>query len=229
LENYYKLLGVTPGAGTAEIKKAFRDKAKKYHPDLTGAADAEAMRRLIAAYEALCDVERRFEHDRFYAAYAKKPGFEYRTWLNEQTDPASKAKLVFYEILRLNEDRAIEVWRENGGINFQMEKHLPRGDWMDLCFLLAEELDKRGFCFEAFKLLAAILAEEADRHYFNLFTPEIKNYTLSIAKKRLKEQVDNETWIDCIQSLIGIGFTEAEENYFKESISLALKEIRAGV
>jgi len=228
LDNYYSLLGVKQGAGAAEIKKAFREKAKKYHPDLTGASDAEAMRRLIAAYEALCDIERRFERDKFYSSYAKKPGFEYRTWLNEQTDPASKAKLVFYELLRLNEDRAIEVWRENGGINFPLEKYLPRGDWMDLCFLLAEELDKRSFCFEAFKLLALVLTEEARKPYFNLFTPEIKHYILSIIKKRLKDQIDNETWIDCIQSLIGIGFSQTEENYFKESISQALKEIRAG-
>ena len=228
MDNHYILLGVKPGAGTAEIKRAFREKAKQFHPDITGAANAEAMRKLIAAYEALCDVERRFEHDRIYSRYAKRTGFDYRTWLNEQGDPGSMAKLVFYEILRLNEDRAIEVWRENGGINFQMEKYLARGDWLDLNFLLAEELDKRGFCFEAFKLLAVILAEEARRPYFNLFTPEIKHFILAIAKRRLKEQVDNETWIGCMQELIGAGFSDNDEKYFKESISLALKEIRAG-
>ena len=224
INNHYDLLGVKPGVSAAEIKKAFRRKAKQLHPDITGSANAEAMRRLINAYEALSDFERRFEYDKIYV---NKTFFDYRTWLNEQEDPVSKAKLVFYELLRLNEERAIAVWRENGGLGFNIERYLERGDWMDCYFLLAEELDKRGFCFEAFKLLAILLAEEHRRPYFYLFTPEIKHYLLTIIKKRLKEQVDNETWIDCMQTLIGIGFSEHDEKFFKESIALSLKEIRS--
>jgi curved DNA-binding protein CbpA len=234
LDNHYKLLGIQPGASTAEIKKAFRQKAKQLHPDIAGIQHSEEMRRLIKAYEALSDVEHRFEYDRIFASYANRAGFDslqrrfhYRTWLNEQEDPASKAKLVFYELLRLNEERAIEVWRENGGLGFRMENFLERGDWMDCCFLLAEELEKRGFVFEAFKLLTVILAEEKRRVYFNLFTPEIKHYLLIMAKKKLREQVDSETWIDCMESVLGIGFSEQDEKFFKDSIANALKEIRS--
>jgi len=228
LTSYYDLLGVEPGASAAEIKKAFRQKAKKLHPDIAGSVHTEAMRKLLKAYEALSDVESRFEYDRTYAAYArnKENRFDYRTWLNAQDDPASKAKLVFYELLRLEEDRAIEVWRENGGLDFRMEKYLERGDWMDCYFILAEELDKRDFSFEAFKLLVIILAEEKRRTYFNLFTPDIRIYVKEIIKKRLREQTDNETWIDCMESLIGTGFSEHDEKSFKESISQTLKEIR---
>jgi len=228
LNNHYDLLGVKPGASTAEIKKAFRKKAKQLHPDIAGSSNAEVMRSLINAYEALSDLERRFEYDKEYKVYAKKTGFNYRTWLNEQEDPRSKAKLIFYELLRLEEERAIVIWRENGGLGFNMEKLMARDDWMDCQYILAEELDKRDFCFEAFKLLTALLAEEHRRPYFNLFTPEIKSYVKSIIKKKLKSQVDNETWIDCMESLIGIGFSEHDEKIFKESIALTLKEIRTG-
>jgi len=228
LISHYETLGVKPGASAAEIKKAFRQKAKKLHPDIAGTKHTEAMRKLLKAYEALSDVENRFEYDRIYAAYArsKKPAFDYRTWLNEQDDPVSKAKLVFFELLRLEEDRAIEVWRENGGLDFRMEKLLERGDWMDCYFILAEELDKREFSFEAFKLLVIILTEEKRAPYFNLFTPDIKIYVKDIIKKRLREQTDNETWIDCMEAIIGIGFTDHDEKIFKESISKTLKEIR---
>jgi hypothetical protein len=75
--------------------------------------------------------------------------------------------------------------------------------------------------------LTVILAEEQRSPYFNLFTPEIKHYLLAIVKKRLKEQVDSETWIDCMQLLIGIGFSYSEENFFKDSISQTLMEIRS--
>ena len=229
MTSYYELLGVKPGASAAEIKKAFRQKAKQLHPDIAGSVHTEAMRKLIKAYEALSDLESRFKYDRAYAAYArssKENRFDYRTWLNEQEDPASKAKLIFYELLHLEEDRAIKVWRENGGLDFRMEKYLERGDWMDCYFILAEELNKRDFCFEAFKLLTFILAEENRRAYFNLFTPDIRIYVKEIIRKKLREQTDNETWIDCMEALIGIGFSEHDEKIFKESITQTLKEIR---
>ena len=228
MNNHYELLGIKPGASTAEIKKAFRKKAKQLHPDIAGTTHAEAMRRLINAYEALSDIERRFQYDKAYPAHAKKTGFDYRTWLNEQEDPESKAKLIFYELLRLEEERAIAIWRENGGLDFHMEKLMSREDWMDCQYILAEELDKRDFCFEAFKLLSALLAEEHRRPYFNLFTPEIKSYVKNMIKKKLRSQVDGETWIDCMEALFGIGFSEHDENTFKESIAQTLKEIRNG-
>ena len=227
MEKHYNLLGVKPGASTAEIKRAFRKKAKQLHPDIAGSENAEEMRRLLAAYEALSDIERRFEYDKIHWHNADKSDFDYRRWLNEQNNPESRAKLIFYELLRLNEDRAIEVWRESGGLGFKLDKLMEKADWMDCQYILAEELDKRGFIFESFKLMSAILAEEKKRPYFNLFTPEIKHYLLTMTKKRLRSQVDDETWIDCMQSLIGAGFTDTEEKYIKDSIAKTLKIIRA--
>jgi curved DNA-binding protein CbpA len=226
LDNYYKLLGVKPGASAAEIKKAFRRKAKKLHPDIAGASNAAAMRKLLAAYEALSDLNRRFEYDKTYSVYAKKTGFDYRTWLNEQEKPEYKAKLIFYELLHLEDEKAIEIWRKNGGLNFQLEKHMEREDWMDCQYILAEELDRRQYSFEAFKLLAALLAEEYRRPYFNHFTPEIKKYVKTIIDKRLKKQVDNETWIACMESIMNVGFSGYEESVFYDYIEQAQKEIK---
>ena len=98
---------------------------------------------------------------------------------------------------------------------------------MDCQYILAEELDKRDFSFEAFKLLASLLEEEQRHPYFNLFTPEIKSYVKNMIKKKLRMQVDNETWIDCMESLIGIGFSQADEKFFKDSMAQTLKEMRA--
>jgi len=226
VENYYKLLGVKSDAGISEIKKAFRKKAKQLHPDIAGNEKSEAMQKLLAAYHALLNLERRFESERFYSSHTKKPEFNYRAWLKEQGDPRSIAKLIFYDLLRLEEESAIEIWQENGGLDFQLDKYMEIADWMDCQYILAEELDKRGFHFEAFKLLTAILAEEKRRPYFNLFTPEIYKYLKTLVNKKLKPQVDPETWIDCMEALIGIGFSEYDEDSFKEAMAKTLKEIR---
>jgi len=232
LEKYYKLLGVSPEASASEIKKAFRKKAKQLHPDIAGENQSEAMRKLLEAYKALSDLEKRFEEDmafrKAYQANAKKSNFNYRVWLMEQGDSRSIAKLIFYDLIRLEEDSAIETWRKNGALDFSLEKNMERSDWMDCQYILAEELDKRGFSFEAFKLMTALLKEEKRRPYFNLFTPEIYSYLRSLINKRLRSQVDDETWIDCMEALIGIGFSVHDEKRFKESIAKTLKKIRSG-
>jgi curved DNA-binding protein CbpA len=226
LNNHYDLLGVTQNASTSEIKKAFREKAKRLHPDIVGAGQAEAMRKLLAAYEVLSNPERRFEYDKAYSRFVKKDGFNYRTWLNEQDDPKCQAKLIFYELLHLEEEKAIEIWHRNGGLAFKMEKHLDREDWMDCQYILAEELDKRGLSFEAFKLMSEVLAQERHSPYFKLFTIEIESYLKAIVKQRLRKQVDDETWIECMETMVNLGFSEREQNHYKKSIADTLKKSR---
>jgi outer membrane protein OmpA-like peptidoglycan-associated protein len=61
---YYKLLGVHRTASAEEIKAAFRERAKLYHPDGSGtAADQERFRLLREAYEALRDPQKRLHYD----------------------------------------------------------------------------------------------------------------------------------------------------------------------
>jgi DnaJ-class molecular chaperone len=62
----YEILGVTRKASEAEIKKAFRNLAKKHHPD-THANDPKAVKRfqeISAAYEIVGDKEKRAQFDR---------------------------------------------------------------------------------------------------------------------------------------------------------------------
>ena len=49
--DYYEVLGVERGADDASIKKAYRQLAKKYHPDMNP-GDAEAEKRFKEASEA---------------------------------------------------------------------------------------------------------------------------------------------------------------------------------
>jgi curved DNA-binding protein CbpA len=211
LNNHYDLLGIKQDASASQIKKAFRQKAKQLHPDIAGSSKSEAMRKLLSAYEVLSSPERRFEYDKAYSRFIKKIGFDYRTWLSGRNDPESQAKLIFFELLQLEEECAIEAWRKNGGLDFRMKKHMDREDWMDCLYILAEELDRREFSFEAFKLLAEILAEEYRRPYFRLFTPEIEKYFSDLVKHRLKAQVDEEIWNRCMEIIADLEKLKAEK------------------
>jgi curved DNA-binding protein len=63
-KDYYSILGVERTADDAEIKKAYRKLARKYHPDVSKEADAEAKFKEIAeAYKALKDKETRAAYD----------------------------------------------------------------------------------------------------------------------------------------------------------------------
>ena len=62
--NYYKLLGISPKATLAEIKKAYREKAKLYHPDVNNHKQAEKLFVLInEAHEVLSDENKRYLFD----------------------------------------------------------------------------------------------------------------------------------------------------------------------
>jgi hypothetical protein len=220
MHNYYDILGIRREAGTDEIKKAFREKAKRLHPDIAGKIGEEAMRKLLTAYEVLSSAEQRYEYDRAYSRFVQNAGFDYRAWLRERSeDPASAAKLVFFELLHLEEDEAIRIWRENGGVNFPMEDHLDREDWMDCLFILAEELDRRGHCYEAFRLLAVLIREERRRPYFRHFTEEVEKYLREVVRLRLRPQVDDETWAACLETLLGLGFPARDEVRWMRSLA----------
>ncbi len=61
MTDLYEVMGVNPGATQSELKKRWRDLARKHHPDRGG--DADKFSNISKAYEVLSDSDRRQAYD----------------------------------------------------------------------------------------------------------------------------------------------------------------------
>jgi molecular chaperone DnaJ len=59
MRDYYEVLGVAADAGADEIKRAYRQLARRYHPDISGDDRGAAFLEVSRAYEILNDPRRR--------------------------------------------------------------------------------------------------------------------------------------------------------------------------
>jgi curved DNA-binding protein len=65
-KSLYETLGISENATQAEIKKAYRKLARKYHPDICKKPECEEkFKEINAAYEVLSDEEKRKQYDQF--------------------------------------------------------------------------------------------------------------------------------------------------------------------
>jgi len=76
-QDYYQILGVSRDAEKSDIKKAYRKLARKYHPDVNKAANAEdKFKEVNEAYEVLKDTDKRQAYDRFGADWKHGQQFD---------------------------------------------------------------------------------------------------------------------------------------------------------
>lgn len=64
--DYYDVLGISKSASDDDIKKAYRQLAKKYHPDVSKETDAEnKFKEVQEAYDTLSDPQKRASYDQY--------------------------------------------------------------------------------------------------------------------------------------------------------------------
>lgn len=72
--NYYSILGVSPDADIEEIRHAYRQLARRYHPDLNPRSPTAElrMRTINKAYEVLSEPHKRAQYDAQLQAFLRR-------------------------------------------------------------------------------------------------------------------------------------------------------------
>ena len=86
-DSYYAILGLSPSASNREIRQAYRQLSKRYHPDTTTLPTAEAtakFQQLKEAYATLSNEQKRWLYDRKIGYYPPNPP------QNPSPDPQSR-------------------------------------------------------------------------------------------------------------------------------------------
>jgi molecular chaperone DnaJ len=152
--DYYGVLGVDRNAKPAEIRKAYRHLARKYHPDVNpGNKKAEdKFKEISEAYEILSDEKKRKVYDQ-YGFYAENiptdgfnpgaqttgggpgPGFDFSGFdfsdfgAGQERHGGFSFRDLFSQIFSHGEHEAAEAGPETGGRGADIEHHVHLGFW----------------------------------------------------------------------------------------------------
>lgn len=102
-KDYYKILGVQRNADQKQIKKAYRNLARKYHPDTNQGNEqaAERFKEINEAYEVLGDPDKRSKYDQFgqnwqaYQQAGSNGGFNWAGGQNVRYQTAENLEDIF--------------------------------------------------------------------------------------------------------------------------------------
>ena len=156
-KDYYTTLGVAKTATPEEIQRAYRKLARKYHPDVNKAADAEdTFKDVGEAYEVLKDPDKRAKYDRYGAAWkmaqegggTPPPGYE-DVWVDLGRGGSQEAGdfadfSSFFEQLFGSGRRPGAERREAGSPGWQWEWSAPGADQEAGLSLTLEEAAQGG-------------------------------------------------------------------------------------
>ena len=233
MEDLYQILGVKPDSTLAEIRRAYRNKVKKLHPDKSRTHQtSEEFAKVVQAYRILSDAKSRQVFDSSFNAhqiFRKKNdnSFDYREWLMARTDEESRAKLIVFDLMHEREDDAVKEFKRMNTehADFSLKHWFTRENFMDYGFILSEELVWRGEYYDAFLLLEQIILIERSFNYFRLFFPEVIAFTKNILRTKLDGVINDELALDVWERALDLELGPKEDVFLLEKMAQVYKRI----
>lgn len=148
-DDYYEILGVKKNASEEEIKKSYKQLAKKYHPDLNKEKGAEAkFKEISEAYAVLSDKQKRQQYDTFgkegfHQRYSTEDifrGFDFRTIFGDEDFFGSSIFDMFFGGARRQQRRKgrdlrfkLDISFEEAVFGTQKEIKLRKAETCEVC------------------------------------------------------------------------------------------------
>ena len=242
-QSYYGILKVDRTASQADIKRAFRRLAKRYHPDTNPhrpKAAAKPFQEIMAAYRVLGDERERARYD---VLLQTSPAFSERGGSAGGTSVAARANAILENLLRAEGRQALSTYDElRGEQGFSLKPYLGKRDYMDCVFLLAEQMELVGRNREATRLYEELYAQEKDpprvRYFFETVKARLKKlYSRKLPREAttaeeeiasyeriLQFEVDRSEKAFILKKIaevyLRVGETEKAKEIFKEALEL---------
>ena len=216
MKDYYAILGLKSDCGTADVRKAYRAKAKEVHPDLVGDEGTARFLALKEAYEVLSTPSTRESYDLTRRTAFRTEAtveWDYRDFLHgRKNDPESLARLICYDLLHDRDSEAVDLYEEAqvGGF-FSLRRYLEREDFMDYAFLLAEAYLERDAVVKAYRLFRGIAELEEEHPYFKHFYAEVLERMASIVRRSLPDDDDDRLRMAFLVDLVKLSYPAREE------------------
>ena len=189
MKNPYEVLGVSPNATDEEVKKAYRDLARKYHPDKYRDSDLadlanDKMQEVNAAYE---------EIQKMRAGGAQSQNGNYRYNGNPSANSAS-GDARFAEVRKLINDNEIMQAEQ---ILRSMPSNMQNAEWF---FLMGCTVYKRGYFTDAQNMFDRSCAMDPYNQEYRAAREQLRARTSSYQGGTYTTHTDcTDTFCDCMK------------------------------
>lgn len=226
MENYYGILEVKQNASSDEIKRSFRNLAKKYHPDKNRENPTWAENKIklvITAYNTLIDATLRKHYD-LRLKCVKDVVVEKKAADNKADDIFTQVNMVLRDLSNNKGKEAIKNFEEmkKGVKNFKLQKFLSGRDLLDCIFLLAEEYERSGNYKVSLQFYKDIYEKEKKTNNGSnqsFFFEESRNKIKKIYCKKLVKSASTQEAIEYYQNVLKLGLNNNESAYIYKKIS----------
>ena len=112
IENYYSILGIDKESKVPDIKKAYRTKAKIFHPDLNKSPDAhDKFIEINEAYEFVLNVKlKKIYNGKEYKDSNQTSNERYKDWVNYEKDKA-RQRATYYSNTKYSEFKKSQIYK----------------------------------------------------------------------------------------------------------------------